>query len=87
MMLLRTSSTRHGFVRAVRTHRRALSVVQDAVDVEPAGTGAQEANVSVCRVRHGIHAHATYALLQIKEAWLFVDSVFPTRLGSWEYVL
>ncbi|VDC07176.1 unnamed protein product [Peniophora sp. CBMAI 1063] len=61
-MMLRTS-TRKGLVRLAGSQRRALSVVQDAVDVEPAAS-AEDANT--------------------REAWLFVDSVFPTRLGSWD---
>lgn len=59
----------------------ATSAPTDVVDNVP----VPKPNTS--KVRDAIPSQPHLTCPQTREAWLFVDSVFPVRLATWEYVL
>jgi hypothetical protein len=70
-LTIRTTATRNILLRSRRTTLGIRKLTNSAVEPPTSQVTRDEVHI----------------LEQTQDAWLFVDSVFPIRLGIWEYAL
>lgn len=84
--LTQLSTRNAGTSTVIRVGRRPLSSSTIRCNSSADSTQAETSTAAVRSLRSFLVIYS-HAFLQSHEGWLFVDSVFPVRLGSWEYVL